>query len=369
MRFEHSVEILHRGDQLVRRLGMVSSDGKTRYFLVQAAVPYWTRTDERTMQTLYVLDKFLRRSMLSSRMQLSVQPHSVVPMAQRLRLIGEPNSRTSLEDIFREFCTEGGQDPSALCTRFTKEVKQASRSKAEGDRATEEKIARLEVFCQMKEASKANASLLLKYLHGLTGSPEPLFQVRRTFTQQWASNCLLQYGFSVAERTPPRVSFLTCNGRVLSPEFRILYSSQGFTEPPLLPFRMTENLANFIGFPLLDSHFVPSMSAVSGAVRENKQEIIPILRLLSRDDLIAYYTRSMPKSDAKTQEMEKQLADRIVKNVSAILGRISECTPKVPSGDSAEQKGPVDEKVRKLLEAARAPENLCMMPGSYQAWL
>jgi len=135
-----------------------------------------------------------------------------------------------------------------------------------------------------------------------------------------------------------------------------------------LPFRLTDNLHNLIGFPLLDSHFIPAMAATAGAISENKQEIMPIFRLLSRDDLIAYYTRSMPKSDAKTQEMEKQLSDRIVKNVTIILGRIGECSPKHEMSEE-EKDVPVDNKVRTLVKEARASENLCVMPSSFHAWL
>jgi len=375
MRFDHSVEIVRRGDQLIRRIGMIGSDGKAYRFLVQAAVPYWTRTDERTSQTIYVLDKVLRKGIRSSRSHLSVQPHSVVPMAQRLRLVSEPDGRTSLEDVYREVCRREGRDATALMTRFNDEVKDSLSTQASpndedsGGRGEKEKAARLEVFERIKETARADSSILLKHMYSVLGSPEPLFQFRRTFAQQWASNCLLQHGFSVAERTPARVILLECNGRVLSPEFRVAYNNQGFIDLSQIPFRMTENLVNLIGFPLMESHFIPSMATVALTIREHKHDLTPILRLLSRDDLVNYYTRSMPKSDAKTQEMEKQLGDRIVKNVSAILGRIGECAPRPKKDDHDTKEAPVDDRVRQLVERSRSSENLCMMASNFQAWL
>lgn len=64
-KFEPFVEVLRRNDQLVRRAGMVGSDGRTYRFLLQFAIPYWTRTDERTAQTHYIVDKFLRENYMT----------------------------------------------------------------------------------------------------------------------------------------------------------------------------------------------------------------------------------------------------------------------------------------------------------------
>jgi len=228
--------------------------------------------------------------------------------------------------------------------------------------------------------------VLLDHIHKELGGAEKLFQFRRTFSQQWAANCLLQHSFCVAERTPGRVVLIANNGRVIAPEFRITYGNQGFIESPTLPFRLTENLANLIGFPLLEGRFIPSMATTASAIKERRSEMIPILRLLARDDLVAYYTRSMPKSDTKTQEMEKQLSDRALKNASSILARLVECAPTKPKTakakdskekdemeDEAKEKesntDPVDQRVRELVKMARDPEKLSQMPSSYQGWL
>jgi transformation/transcription domain-associated protein len=43
LRFEPFLEVLRRNDQLVRRVAMVGSDGRIYRFLLQFAIPYWTR--------------------------------------------------------------------------------------------------------------------------------------------------------------------------------------------------------------------------------------------------------------------------------------------------------------------------------------
>jgi hypothetical protein len=372
LRFEPSVQVLRRDDQLVRRIGMLGSDGRTYRFLLQFAVPYWTRTDERTTQTYYVLDKVLRKGTLSSRNHISVQPNAVIPVAQRLRLISEPDSRTSLDDVHRRGCLENGKSHESMERLFNNEVQKALRAKGadgveEDGISKSEKMAKLEIYNKIRTSADVNDSMVLQYLHSALEGPEPLFQFRRMFAQQWATNCLFQYVFSVAERTPSRVVFIKCNGGVLSPDFRISYGSHGFIESQPLPFRMTPNISTLIGFPLMDGRFISSMVTVAGAVRQHKEDLDPIFLLLMRDDSVAFFTKSMAKSDAKTHEMEKQLADRVTKNVASLQARFGECAPK--KQDETTKKDSVDKRVRDLVDEASSPEKLCMMPGNYQAWL
>lgn len=131
---------------------------------------------------------------------------------------------------------------------------------------------------------------------------------------------------------------------------------------------MSPNITSLVGFPLLDGHFIPSICRTALAVHDNRDVFESILKLLLRDDLTSFYTKSIAKSDTKTQEMERQLMDRITKNTMSVKARFSECAPLVRDLSKAKRQ-PVDYRVRELLEAAQDPEKLCMMQGSYQAWL
>jgi transformation/transcription domain-associated protein len=376
LKFEPSVTVLRRSDTLVRRIGMLASDGKTYHFLLQFAVPYLTRTDERTGVFGYVLDKVLRKVIRSSRAQLSVQSHPVIPVAQRLRLISEPDGRTSLEDIFRQVCVRRKTNHTELPRVFNDGVKRLLLEKTpddameEKDRLELEKAVRLDVYTKICTSDDADDMMLTDHLLSMLAGPELLFQFRRLFAQQWAGNCLLQYALSASERTPSKVVFDYCSGRVLAPEFRIAYTNQGCFETQPTPFRLSPNLESLIGFPLLDARFITSMAIIAGAVQSCHQDLDPIFRLLMRDDLVAFYTKSMAKSDSKTIEMEKQLAGNVGRNVAILHARFAECSPasKKATGEKQDH-GPVDQRVRDLVDAARNPENLCMMSGSYQGWL
>lgn len=232
-RFEPFVEVLRRNDQLVRRVSMVGSDGRVYRFLLQFAIPYWTRTDERTAQTNFIIDKFLRQNIICARNHLSVQPSAAIPVAQRLRMTLDTESRVSLDDVLslRNNVTE-----NALATipdLFLKEVDKKMTSKTTKDTSQEERerierVIRHEVYNDIR-TTKVDSRIFLRFIQRKLDGPENLFHFRRAFAGQLASNSLLQYIFSVAERTPPRMVILASNAIVMSPDFRVSYSNQGMS--------------------------------------------------------------------------------------------------------------------------------------------
>ena len=132
---------------------------------------------------------------------------------------------------------------------------------------------------------------------------------------------------------------------------------------------MTPNIHSLIGTMLLEGRFIPSMGTIAAAFEDAQDDLDSALRLLLRDDIVAWYTsKSMAKSDAKMQDLEKQLIDRVIRNVMYVQGRIAECAPQIGEADTLPRE-PVDKKVRNLVKEASDPERLCTMPSSYQGWL
>ena len=133
---------------------------------------------------------------------------------------------------------------------------------------------------------------------------------------------------------------------------------------------MTPNIEKLIGPILLQGSFVPALSSAALAVFAKKDEMDPILHLLLRDDIVSWYTsKSSPRTDAKTQELEKQLLDRVNKNTSLVQSRFRDCSPEEARNSDAGRVQPIDQKVRDLITAATSSEKLCMLPHGYQGWL
>lgn len=371
LRFEPFIEVLRRNDQLVRRVGMVGSDGRTYRFLLQFAIPYWTRTDERTAQTHYVVEKFLRQSCMSARNYLSIQPNAVIPVAQRLCMTLDSDSRVALDDVLRNHLVGRNEKMETIPETFLKELSKGFGEKLTANTTPEEKksmekAVRLDVYNQICN-SKIGKNVLLHHIQSMLDGPEPFYHFRRAFAGQLAANSLLQYIFSVAERTPQRLVFLLSNGRVLSPDFRVSYTKQGFIEVQEVPFRMTPNVESLIGKPYLDGRFIKAMAMIASAIYEHRDEFDPVLRLLMRDDILAWYSKSLDllsRSDSKTQELERQLSERVSKNVSTLQSRVAECAP----SRNSTGKDPIDVRVQDLYKAAASPDKLCMMSTNYHAW-
>ena len=90
-----------------------------------------------------------------------------------------------------------------------------------------------------------------------------------------------------------------------------------------------------------------------------------------RDDILAWYSKSVVKNDIKTQELEKQLVERVLKNVANIQLKFAECVPEKNKDKTkmAEPKGYAYPKVMELYQNASSDEKLCAMPTIYHPWL
>lgn len=131
-----------------------------------------------------------------------------------------------------------------------------------------------------------------------------------------------------------------------------------------VPFRMTPNIEALIGKPYLEGRFVKAIAMIASAIYEYRDEFDPILRLLMRDDILAWYSKSLARSDSKTQELERQLIERVTKNVATLQARVSDCAP----SRNVTGKDPIDIRVQDLYNTAASPDKLSMMSTNYHAW-
>ena len=186
LRFEPYVEVLRRNNQLVRRAGMVGSDGRVYRFLLQFAIPYWTRADERQCQISYVCDKFLRTNVMSARNHLSMQPNAAIPVAQRLRMTLDLDSRISLDEVYARSCYSEKLDTlESVASHFLDKV--TGRLKdglPQGDKKHSVIVkTRLEVYQDIR-SNKVDRGVLCKHMQSVLEGPEQFFQFRRSFAGQ-----------------------------------------------------------------------------------------------------------------------------------------------------------------------------------------
>lgn len=205
-------------EQIVRQITMIGSDGKRYKFSLQLAIPYWTRTDERSSQLQYIMNKILRKDIQACRRGLSVRSNAVIPVAQRMRMAANEPSYTSLDFVIRHV---KGPNASQLASLFEEEVSKRLASIEDGDKDVQAKV-KLDVYRHMCQEVPKNS--LSKYMNEVTCSVEELMQFRRVFASQLAINSVLQHAFAVTERTPSKFVFCNRTGRVLTQDFRFQYN-------------------------------------------------------------------------------------------------------------------------------------------------
>ena len=222
VRFHQTLELTSNDSkQHVHQITMLGSDGKAYKFLLQLAMPYWIRTDERSAQLNYVMGKLLRRDNRACRRSLITRPSVVVPVAQRMRMSAIESTHKSLESVF---CHVQGPHSNWLVSEFQEKVASRIRDlgEVEEDKKNqamkEVKLAVYQEFCQ----KHVPPNVLSKYAREEIA--EKQFQYRQIFASQLAANSLLQYAFAIVERTPSRFAFCDTTGKMLSHDFRSQYN-------------------------------------------------------------------------------------------------------------------------------------------------
>lgn len=224
----------------VHQITMLGSDGKEYKWLLQLAIPYWIRTDERSAQLNYIVNRTLARDNRACRRGLSTRPSAVIPVAQRMRMSSIESSHKSLDSVsFHVQGSEGSRLMSYFQGRVTEVVASRVGELGEGEKEREAQVtmdAKLEVYRDVC-SRLAPPNVLSRYMMDAIPSTEQLFQFRHAFASQLALNSLLQYALAIVERTPSRFAFCNVTGVILSQDFRSQYNHGKYSQ-----FSMQSNL-------------------------------------------------------------------------------------------------------------------------------
>jgi phosphatidylinositol kinase/protein kinase (PI-3 family) len=126
-----------------------------------------------------------------------------------------------------------------------------------------------------------------------------------------------------------------------------------------------------LGPTFIQGVFVPALCSAASAIYSAESRLESVFQLLIRDDIVSWYMSKASQREGTqkpVEELERQLADRVVKNTILVLNRIRDCTPR-ESRSEANKGRPLDERVRMLVKIATTESNLAEMPVGYHAWL
>jgi transformation/transcription domain-associated protein len=233
VRFHQTLELTSSSTkQHVHQITMIGSDGKMYKFLLQLAIPYWIRTDERSAQVKYVIRKTLRRDYRACRRSLTIRPSVVIPVAQRMRMSANQSSHESLDSIF---CSVQGPKTNMLPAYFQEKVTETAALRVhalgESERDNDAQVlnqVKLDVYHDICH-KLVLPNVLSKYMSRMISSTEHLYRFRHVFSSQLAANSLLQYALAIVERTPNRFAFCNASGQMISQDFRSQYNHGAYS--------------------------------------------------------------------------------------------------------------------------------------------
>lgn len=387
VKFDSSVDVLglREGQRLVRRIGMLGSDGKTRHFLTQLSSPIMACSDERTAQLHCSLSNVLSRNQYSLKRNLNVRSRAVIPMyGHRITMIEDDDSHYSIDDVYKLHCQEKGVDYDHVETYYKEEVaKLMLQNSSTGEKnKVEDSEAKLKVLRHICD-NMVKDDILLNHVYNTLSDPQSLFAFRKAFCGQLAINCLLQYIFNSTDRKPSHFVFHTQNGEILSPEFVLDYSQSGVLEKKNMPFRLTRNIRKLMGpIHFQNGCLIPCISAFASTLNEFKNDLDSVFLLLLRDDLASWYTlRNMGRSSGVTSDIERQFILRSEKNTKIVFDKVKECAVKrieslssLSTTHSSDQKRKGDssrnyQKIESLIATASNPLKLSSTATSFKPWL
>ncbi|RHY91186.1 hypothetical protein DYB31_015941, partial [Aphanomyces astaci] len=178
--FHSTTDVLLRNGYTQRRVTLGGSNGASYSFLVQYAMTYMTRCDERVMQMHLLMNRLLSRHKETKKRHIVFHVPKVIPLTPRVRLLEDSATNVSLGEIYELECQAQGKDPDFPV-----------------------KLAIFNDICD----HHVSETLLTKYLHRMLPHFDDLFQFRTAFTTHLALSSFLSYAMHVGERTPHKLIF------------------------------------------------------------------------------------------------------------------------------------------------------------------
>ena len=364
--FQSDVTVLHRNGFSQRRLTMIGHNGREYSFLVQFAIPYTTRTDERIMQMHLLFNQLFAKFNGTRKRDLTLRIPLVVPITPRVRLMADDKGFVSLGEVYESDCIANGTDIESPLSVYREEMKKARDTHGLKDRNVmlKAQVETYDLICQ----DHVSDTILTRYLHGVLPTLDHYLQFRHEFTRQLALSCFLQYILAVGERNPHRVAFSRQTGRFLTSEFRPGYNSQGLIErSEAVPFRMTRNIHRFMTTYSIEGPFANAITNAAQSLSTRGNIVGNQLSLFFRDDLLSWHvSKTTSRPESELQRIEQQLKDRVQANVQRVLEQIESIAPK-PSGSSTPAFQ--CEKIYELINTATDKQCISQMGPTWAPWL
>eukprot|EP00611_Tribonema_gayanum_P023716 TRINITY_DN5051_c0_g1_i1.p1 TRINITY_DN5051_c0_g1~~TRINITY_DN5051_c0_g1_i1.p1 ORF type:complete len:1274 (+),score=406.51 TRINITY_DN5051_c0_g1_i1:441-3824(+) len=395
LRFHSQICLLNRAASLQRRMCMLGSNGRSYHFITHLTAPHITKSDERVAQLHGVVKRLLEKHYASRRRDICVHVPIVVLITPRMRMTEDMTTATSLGEIYETDMQHRGEDPDAPMILARDRISAAAQAAAAAHNAGAAAAVigvpqphdghRLARAIKEAEQSEKIATyrhivdhvvredILARFVHHTLRDGEAVWAFKRTFAQQLGVGSLLAYTFACNDRIPHKFVFDRATGRVIPYDFRPGYTQHGMLDPvEEVPFRLTRNVTALLAPFLVDGVLTTAVATAAQGLIAQREALHSYLSLMLRDDMVSWHgSKSQTlRKEEEVRAIERQLSERMNKNVAKLLDRLEGLCPREGLRDpNTGAAVAVDKRAHDLVEAAQNEGKLCFMPPTWMPWV
>ncbi|KAG5177723.1 hypothetical protein JKP88DRAFT_189050 [Tribonema minus] len=377
LRFHSQICLLNRAASLQRRMCMLGSNGRSYHFITHLTAPHITKSDERVAQLHGVVKRLLEKHYASRRRDICVHVPIVVLITPRMRMTEDMTTATSLGEIYETDMQHRGEDPDAPMILARDRISAAAQAAAAAHNAgaaaaAAEQSEKIATYRHIVD-HVVREDILARFVHHTLRDGEAVWAFKRTFAQQLGVGSLLAYTFACNDRIPHKFVFDRATGRVIPYDFRPGYTQHGMLDPvEEVPFRLTRNVTALLAPFLVDGVLTTAVATAAQGLIAQREALHSYLSLMLRDDMVSWHgSKSQTlRKEAEVRAIERQLSERMNKNVVKLLDRLESLCPREGLRDpNTGAAVAVDKRAHDLVEAAQNEGKLCFMPPTWMPWV
>ncbi len=378
-RFESQVEIVRRHGTAFRRIVMFGSDGSRTAFIIQNPSSRQSRREERMVQLMRMADSIVDKKIISRRHGLGFHVQNIIPLSAFVRLIEDPQSFCSLEDVYYWHCKQVGMRAEDPILYFRDSMYKGIESLQIPFKKGSVDLLNLRVDLFEEVCRKfVPADCLTRFIQAEQKDACAYWSFRRRFTAQYASFTFISYALAIGHRFPHKIGFSRDAVDLISYDLLPALNASGqLTLTEAVPFRLTPNLQHFLTEVGIEGPFTSYLMALGQALSGKKQDLADYLSLYVRDELLAWLatpagsvmaSSMLPSGFDDSISTQSEIAAKIVQNVEIVMKRVQSMACHRESEKGAEVTQPLDQIVLDLISCAVNPQKLAHMDSHWHPW-
>ena len=367
------VDVVRRACSSSRRFSIIGSDGQKRTFLLQQVNQQLAppQSEERIWQLLRASNSVLSMHPESRRRGLSFHAPRTAAVLPSGRLIEDDPSSVVYIDAYETYCARYGREPDAAVLYF-----KSACSKIEEDDLT----ARREAYDYITN-EMVTENVFSQYIYKTQIENSRVAWVfKRQFTLSTALSAVACYSLRLTGRSPSKMLVSKSKGELMNTDLTTHYNDRLLLEDRLqrekVPFRLTRNMMAFIGKQGFEGAFVGAAVAAAQGLQQERSPLPSMLALFFRDDILSFAQRRLQLRSVAAVSVPinaQSLETATINNLNNCMHRLENMGPR-SSVTPPTLHGSIDianpqSGMRKLIDEAVDPNNLCQMEPLWQPWL